>query len=165
MKVATLVASALVLVGACKKDEAKKQEAPAPRVEPEAAPRVEPTAPAVPSRGSGLIAGLGGRFGDLLGDVPAEMAFPPAAAKGGDCVAVGDRLLLVIESYLEAELSGVPEEDREATRAMIGGSLADMRGQLVAMCADEAWSPELRDCALTATTVAAFEACDRFAPT
>lgn len=193
MKLALGIASAVVLcTAACKKDEKKKEE-PAPaeakkeEVEKPATPPPEAAAAlsgfqaaakADPPK-SGRIAGLGGKLGGLFGggggarpaeadsigrSPPPDAKFPPPAAKGGDCDAVADRLMLVIDAFIEAEMKGLTAEEQAVLRGMIDGERAGMLTQLLAMCNDEKWSQELRDCALTATSLDAFDACEQFAP-
>jgi hypothetical protein len=169
---------ALVLcTAACKKDE-KKKEAPAAGAKKEEAPKPETPPPeaaaalsgfqaaaeADPPK-SGQIAGLGGKIGDLFGGAAASATeLPPPAARGGDCDSVADRLMLVMKAYVEGQLTALTDEEREAAKGMIDGELAGMRPQLLAMCTDEKWSQELRDCALTAASMDAFDACGQFAP-
>ena len=174
MKLALGIASALVVcAAACKKDE-KKTEEPAPAREPKPAPPTpeataalsgfRAAAEAAPPK-SGQIAGLGGKLGDLFAGAAASATeLPPPAARGGDCDSVADRLMLVMKAYVEAKLASLPAEDRAAAKGMIDGELAGMRPQLLAMCTGEKWSQELRDCALTAASIDAFDACGQFAP-
>jgi hypothetical protein len=169
MKLALGIASALaVCTAACKKDEPKKAEPAPAREEAKTAPSpvlpapAERPAPAEP-RPSGTIAGLGGKVGDLLGD-RTDTRFPPPAPKGGDCDAVADRVMLMVDAYIAAEMKQLSPEEQAMAKSVMSADVAGVRGQLVTMCRDEQWSQELRDCTLTATSVAELDGCERHAP-
>jgi hypothetical protein len=191
---APVIALALAAaVTGCKKDEkkpaAKVADAAAAKPAappPEAAAAIsgfKSVAASSGGGGGGAFGGIGGKLGDLFGggaapaaaaapaeadDMPAEappsFTFPPAAPKGGDCDAVAERLVLVIKAYIAAEMNEMTPEEQQMARGMIDSMVADMRPEMLSMCKDEGWSQELRDCALTATSVADFEACDKLAP-
>jgi len=83
--------------------------------------------------------------------------FPPPAAKGGDCDAVADRMVLVMKAY--------PDDDAEkmmkpAEREQM---LAMMRSETFTLC-QRSWSQPLRDCMLTATSGDELDACGRGLP-
>jgi hypothetical protein len=97
-------------------------------------------------------------------DVAFDIEFPPAAAKGGDCTAVTDRLAIIMQRVIEKQLAGASEEERAAAGPIMAEQMAGMKSTMATMCVDQKWSQELKDCALTATDQASFQACEKYAP-
>lgn len=93
-----------------------------------------------------------------------KLTFPPAGARGGDCAAVTDRIMIIVEQMMAAELGSLTAEQKAAAKSEIDSQMASVRDEFMKMCTDQSWSQELKDCALTAMSEAEFEKCDQYAP-
>ena len=106
------------------------------------------------------------------GDQPAEtgtgsefdIEFPPPGEKGGDCNAVTDRLMIIIDRMIAKQLGTLSEEERKMAAGMMEEQMKTMRDEVLKMCVDQKWSQELKDCALTASDAKSFQDCEKYAP-
>jgi len=94
----------------------------------------------------------------------AAIKFPPAGQAGGDCAAVTDRLIIIISAMMNGEMGELTDEQKGAAKTEVDAQMAEMKAMVMTMCTDQAWSQELKDCALAAMSEADLDACEQYAP-
>ncbi len=101
---------------------------------------------------------------------PPNMKLPPPGKAGGDCVAVADRLMVLVTAMIDEQMKAQMATMDEATREMMKAQIAQymnsdmIKNEMVKACTSQNWSQQLRDCVLLATTVDDMMKCEQYAP-
>jgi hypothetical protein len=94
--------------------------------------------------------------------VQTPVDLPPPMAAGGDCHAVATRVGDLARATMDAQLASVDPEARAMAEPMVKDTIAQIPTMIEASCTAEHWPQALEDCVLTAASIDALQACDRF---